>query len=176
VLKGRGPGDVRSIVLHVATKMVLLAGLEPEPPAARRRAETALASGKGLQTFARMVELQGGNPRVVDDDSLFPSVNECVIYKAPRPGVITAIRAEAIGRASHALGAGRSKVGEAVDHAVGIILRAKPADRVAAGDPLFELHHRNGRGLEAAHTLCAAAITIGDEAAPRHEPILDEVR
>ncbi len=41
---------------------------------------------------------------------------------APRGGFVTRMKAEAIGLASNLLGAGRSKVGEPIDHAVGVIL------------------------------------------------------
>ncbi len=78
-------------------------------------------------------------------------------------GFVTAMHAEAIGRASHALGAGRSRVGDAIDHGVGIVVTAKPGDAVKTGDTLLELHHRGGRNLEAALALCREAISIGDE-------------
>ena len=96
--------------------------------------------------------------------------------RATRGGYITATHAEAIGRASHALGAGRSRVGDAVDHGVGIVVTTKPGDSVKAGDTLLELHHRGGRNLEAALALCREAISIGDEPPAPRQKILGEVR
>jgi thymidine phosphorylase len=86
------------------------------------------------------------------------------------------MKAEALGRASNELGAGRSAVGDPVDHAVGIVTLVKPGDRVERGQPLLELHHRNGRGLSAALALCRESISIGDEAPVPRAKLLGEVR
>jgi len=123
-----------------------------------------------------MIERQGGDPRVVDDYSLLPSAPDREVCRAPRDGYVTTLKAEAIGRASNALGAGRNKVGESVDHGVGIIACARLGERVSAGRPLLELHHRGGRGVEAAMALCREAVAIGDAPPPRRPTILDSVR
>ena len=73
-LKGAGPaGADGSWFTHLASRMVLLAGSERSRGGATARVAAALASGRALDTFARMIERQGGNPRVVDDYSLLPS-------------------------------------------------------------------------------------------------------
>jgi pyrimidine-nucleoside phosphorylase len=38
------------------------------------------------------------------------------------------------------LGAGRSKKGDPVDHAVGLIIHHKVGDRVEKGEPLYTIH------------------------------------
>jgi pyrimidine-nucleoside phosphorylase/thymidine phosphorylase len=123
-----------------------------------------------------LIERQGGNPRVADDYSLLPSAPDRELFRAARSGYVTAMHAEAIGRASHALGAGRSRVGDAIDHGVGIVVRMKPGDAVRADDALLELHHRGGRNLEAALALCRDAIAIGDEPPALRQEVLGEVR
>ena len=86
------------------------------------------------------------------------------------------MKAEAIGLASNLLGAGRTKVGEPIDHAVGVVVLAKPGMRVERGQPLAEIHHRDGRGVNAALALCADAVSIGDEAPKLRPVILGDVR
>ena len=83
---------------------------------------------------------------------------------------------EAIGRAAHALGAGRSRAGESIDHGVGVVVKVKPGGAVRAGDALLEVHHRGGRNLEAALALCEEAIVIGDEPPAPRQKVLGEVR
>jgi pyrimidine-nucleoside phosphorylase/thymidine phosphorylase len=154
----------------------MLAGVDRDETAAARRVDDALSSGRALQVFAKLIERQGGNARIVDDYSLLPSAPDCELLRATRGGYITAMHAEAIGRASHALGAGRSRVGDAVDHGVGIVVTSQPGDSVKAGDTLLELHHRGGRNLDAALALCREAISIGDEPPAPRQKVLGEVR
>ena len=166
-LKGTGPTELTGVIRVLARRMVMLAGVDRDETAAARRVDDAMSSGRALQVFAKLIERQGGNARVVDDYSLL---------LATRGGYVTAMHAEAIGRASHALGAGRSRVGDAVDHGVGIVVTSPPGDSVKAGDTLLELHHRGGRNLEAALALCREAISIGDEPPAPRQKVLGEVR
>jgi pyrimidine-nucleoside phosphorylase len=177
-LKQRGPDDLTEVVIRLAARMTVLAGLESDAAAARSRADTALASGAALQVFARMIERQGGNPAVVDDYTLMPHAPDRQPLVAWQDGYVTRLAAGAVGRASHALGAGRTTVGEPVDHAVGVRLQVQRGDRVVAGQPLLDFHHRGGRGLEEAQRVCRAGIDISATPGPRPagERILGEVR
>jgi thymidine phosphorylase len=175
-LKCQGPDELTSVIRVLATRMVMLAGLDRDEAAAARRVDDALSSGRALQVFATLIERQGGNPRVVDDYSLLSPAPDCAPMRATRGGYITAMRAEAIGRASHALGAGRSRVGDAIDHGVGIVVTKRPGDAVTVGDTLLELYHRDGRNVEAALALCRDATSIGDEPPVPRQTVLGEVR
>jgi len=177
-LKGQGPDDLTGVVTRFAARMTLLAGVERTPEAAATRVSDALTSGRALEVFRRMVERQGGDPRVVDDYELMPVAPDRETLTAASGGVVTHVLAGSIGRATHQLGAGRTVVGEAVDHAVGLRMLVVRGERVEPGQPLVELHHRAGRGLEAARALCREAIHIdaaGAAGAPG-DRILGEVR
>jgi len=175
-LSGGGPPDLKGVVVRLSARMLVLAGVESDEAAATARVTEALASGRGRETFARMIAAQGGDSRVVDDPKRLPAAPDRAALTAMRDGFVTAIKAEAIGRASNALGAGRSKVGDPVDHAVGIVLLVKPGDRVTRGQPLLEFHHRHSQGLTTAKGLCEEAMTVGDEALAPRPKVLGEVR
>ena len=64
---------------------------------------------------------------------------------------------------------------EPVDHAVGVVCLAKHGDRVARGEPLAEIHARDGAAAEAAEAALLAAYEIGGEPAPR-QLVLDVIR
>jgi pyrimidine-nucleoside phosphorylase len=177
-LRGRAAADLTDVVVRLAARMTILAGLDSDGAAAAERARSAITSGRALEVFARMVEQQGGNPGVIDDYGLMPQAPDTQALAAWRAGYVTRIAAGAIGRASHALGAGRTQVGEPVDHAVGIALQVQRGERVAPGQPVLLFRHRGGRGLDAAHVLCRDGIEIG-EAPPAGvigERVLGEVR
>jgi pyrimidine-nucleoside phosphorylase len=81
-----------------------------------------------------------------------------------------------VGRASVALGAGRDRVEDPVDPAVGIIVKARPGDAVRAGDPVLELHYRDRGRLETAVRLTSRAIAIDGQRPAAARVIVAEVR
>jgi thymidine phosphorylase len=121
-----------------------------------------------------MVEQQGGDPRVADDPARLPTAPHRETVTADRAGFLATLDAEAIGRAAMALGAGRDRVEDAVDPAVGAVVRAKVGGRVRAGDPLVELHYRDATKLPAARALLAAGIVITEEE-PTVQSLVQEV-
>jgi pyrimidine-nucleoside phosphorylase len=176
VLKGTGPPDLTAVATRLASRMLILGGIETDEPAARARVQSALDSGQALDRFARLVERQGGDPRIVEDHRRLPTAPLRHTVHARRGGFVTRTRAEALGRASNLLGAGRTKVDDPVDYAVGLVLLVKPGDRVQEGDPLMDVHHRNGAGVEAAIALCHDAVEINEVAPRPRENVLAEVR
>ena len=176
VLKGRGPQDLIDVSVELTARMLVLGAVAPDREAATAQVRRAIASGAGLDRFRRIVEAQGGDPRVVDDYQRMPHVADRHIVAAGRAGFVTAVDAALVGRASVALGAGRDRVDDAVDPAVGIMVAAKPGDAVRAGAPVLELHFRDRTRLEAAMRLASQAVTIGDEPPPPARLIVGEVR
>jgi pyrimidine-nucleoside phosphorylase len=172
---GSGPA-LTAVVSRLASRMIVLGGGASDDEAAAARVRDALASGRALETFARLIERHGGDPRIVDDPGRLASAPDREPFIAPRSGFVTRIGAGSLGRASNALGAGRDTVGAPVDHAVGLRVLARPGDAVTEGQPLLELHHRGGRGLATARQLCAAAVTIGDEAPPKRPSVIDHIQ
>ena len=175
-LRGHGPADLTEAVSYLAARMLVLGGLETDPAAAATRVDAAIASGRALQTFSRMVERQGGDPRIVDDVRRLPAAPHRELFCAWDQGYVTSMRAGLLGRASQALGAGRWTAGEAVDHGVGLRLLARCGDPVVKGQPLVELQHRDRRGLDAALQLCRDAAAIGDSPPAPRPKFLGEVR
>jgi len=165
-LKGQGPEDVTALSVLLAALMVVLAGVETSFEQAERRVRDALASGAGLDKLRRVIEHQGGDPRVVDDETRLPRTDDTARVAAPRDGYLSRLDAELVGRAAMALGAGRDRVDAPIDHGVGARLLARPGAALRAGDPIVELCHRAGRGLDAASALVRDAIVIADEPPP----------
>ncbi len=176
VLKGRGPVDLIEVSIELTVRMLVLGKVAGTREEADRKVRAALASGAGLERFKQIIEHQGGDPRVADDYSRLPSVPGRHMIAASRSGFVTAVDAELVGRASVVLGAGRDRVEDPVDLAVGIIVHAKPGDRVLNGDPLLELHVRDQSKLSAALVLAERAVAVGDAAPAARPLIVGEVR
>ncbi len=171
-LKGNGPSDLTELSVILAARMVELAGIAPRAEAEGKVRE-ALASGAGLDVFRRSIEQQGGDPRVIDDYSHLPHTSSTVLVTTDRTGYVTTMDAEKVGIAAHRLGGGRSRAEDGIDHAVGVICRAKPGERVRPGDTIFEVHYRDGASLVNAMPLLASAFEIGD-APPAPQPLIVE--
>ncbi len=176
VLKGHGPADLEELSVQLAARMLVLGGVESNEAEAVTRVKSAIASGAGVEIFRRIIENQGGDPRVVDDYSRMPLSADQAHVSASRSGFVAGLEAEAIGRAAVALGAGRSRLEDVVDPGVGIEVLAHVGDPVTAQDPVLLVRHRAGRGLADALNLLAGAIRI-EEVAPDPRPlIVDRVR
>jgi pyrimidine-nucleoside phosphorylase/thymidine phosphorylase len=169
LLRGGGPADLREVPVALTAEMLLLARLAPDLPAARRGVEAAIADGRGLATWRRMVAAQGGDARIVDDPGLLPRAATLVEVASPAAGVVEAIDGEALGLAAMALGAGRARVEDRIDPAVGLVLRKKVGDRVAHGEPLLVVHRNPGGEPQpqvTARVLAAYRIGPGPAAPP----------
>jgi pyrimidine-nucleoside phosphorylase len=174
-LAGRGPADLEQLSLALATRMLLLAGGAADEKDAERRLRGALASGAALEKFRQVVANQGGDVRIVEDRSRLPHAAEIATVTAARPGVVAHIDAAIVGRASMVLGAGRERLDATIDPGAGLVLRAKPGDRVQRGDALVELHAGAGARLDEARALMNEAIAIGQEPVPQMPLILGAV-
>ncbi|MGH9386436.1 MAG: thymidine phosphorylase [Vicinamibacterales bacterium] len=170
-LRGEGPSDLEEIVFKLAARMVQLGGRAETEVEARAKVETAIGTGAALDRFRALIDRQSGDPKVVDDPSRLPAARHVHSVTAGRTGIVTGLDAFLVGRASVALGAGRDKKGDPVDFAAGVRVARKPGERVAAGEPVLELHYNDPTKLPGAMALAAQAFEIGDEA-PDEAPLV----
>ena len=176
ILKGHGAKDLVDCSIELTIRMLILGKVAVDRADAERQIRAAIDSGAALERFRLIIEGQGGDPRVVDDYSRLPAAPSRFAVRAERGGYVTRIDAELVGRASVILGAGRDRVDDVVDPAVGIIITAKPGTPVSAGDAIFDVHYREQAKLDAALALIGRAITIGDEPPQLRAIIVGEVR
>jgi len=140
LLRGGGPDDLRTITVELTAEMLLLAGRAEGSPAARAAVEEAIHDGRGLSKLEEIVAAQGGDPEAIGDPERLPRAPRRYEVPSPADGFVAAIDGEAVGLAAVALGAGRARVEDPVDPAVGIELLCKVGDRVERGQPLCRVH------------------------------------
>jgi pyrimidine-nucleoside phosphorylase len=171
-LRGEGPPDVMQVTYALGVEMLLAAGVERTPAAARTKLENALASGLAAEKFERVIEAQGGNPAVVEDPSVLPQAPVVDVYAAPRAGVVRRVEPRAIGWALATLGGGRQRLDDAIDPAVGFVITVKPGDRVAEGEPIASVFALDQTGAAGGCATLARAIEIGDSLDERPRPLV----
>jgi pyrimidine-nucleoside phosphorylase len=170
-ITGEGPPDFTELVLDACARLLSLSDLELDVEEGRRRAQEAMTNGSALQAYERWIRAQGGDP----DLSLLDTAPVVEEVTAPRGGAVTSLGALAVGIAALELGAGRRTKEDAIDHAVGVVLRAKRDDEVQAGDVLAEIHARDDASADRAVAAVLAAYEIGDAGASRPRGILLDV-
>jgi pyrimidine-nucleoside phosphorylase len=143
-LRGAGPADLVEVVLALAVRLQVAAGVERDDEAARRRAAAALADGSALERFRRWIAGQRGDARVVDDPSRLAAAPVRREVRASRAGFVSRLDAREVGLLVVRLGGGRRTKADRVDPAVGVVLERKLGDPVAAGDLLATVHAASG--------------------------------
>jgi pyrimidine-nucleoside phosphorylase len=175
VLTGGGPSDLLECTLRLGAEMLVLGGRAAEMGEARSKLVEAIASGRAARVAERMVEAQGGDPRVVTDPSRLEVATQEVIVAATADGFVTRVDALEIGLASVAMGAGRTRADQPVDHAVGILIEAKPGTRVSRGEPVARLRVRTLRAVDEIIERVRGAFGVGAHPPAVHDLVLRRV-
>src|SRR5881397_3962986 len=171
-LRGEGPEDLMEVTYALGIEMLLAAGAGKTSTKARQRLENALGSGLAAEKFEQVIEAQGGNPKVVEDASVFPQAQEVEVYNAPRTGVVLRVEPRTIGRAVVAMGGGRLKVEDTVDPTVGFVITVKPGDKVLAGEPIASVFAKDPPGMRLGLEALGQAIVIGDRLEEKPLPLI----
>jgi len=130
-----------------------------------------LESGAGLEKLRQMIEIQGGDGRIVDDLSLMPQAERKVDLCAEESGYIAGMTTSLIGYAAQSLGAGRIKKSDVIDPAVGLIMKKRVGDRIEKGEAWCTLHVNPASDEEGAKALLRRAVTISSEK-PELRPLI----
>jgi pyrimidine-nucleoside phosphorylase len=162
VLRGEQGGRLRELaVLFAARALEQTRGTNGDEALAQ--AAAAIDDGAALDRFRAMVRTQGGDPRVADDPwSVLPRASVREPLLADRTGVLGAVRAEEVGLAAVALGAGPVRKDDPIDPAVGIVVRPKIGDRLTSGQPIGEIHARDRDAAAQAGRRVLAAMDVVD--------------
>jgi pyrimidine-nucleoside phosphorylase len=176
VLRNEGPAPVRELCLILGADMLRFAEPGISEGEARRRLESAFDSGRAAERFARLIEFQGGDPKVVEDLSRLPQPKSRTPAKAPRSGFVRAIQTERMGFLSIDIGCGRRTREDEIDFASGFLVEKSVGDRVEKGETLAVLclgeRPAPRAGIEKE---LAALFEIGDEAAAPPDLVIERL-
>ena len=163
VLAGGGPDDVVELTLALAREMLACVGVDADPA-------EALASGRGMDAWRRMIAAQGGDP-----DAPLPQAKHTETVTADADGWITSLDALGVGVAAWRLGAGRARKEDPVQAAAGVTWTAGVGDRVTRGQPLFTLHTDTPERIGRAREALEGAVVLGDQPVERGPVVLERL-
>ena len=158
VLNNRGPEDLRTLCIKLASYMLLLAKKVYTLAEAETMVMENLESGAALEKFKAFILAQGGALAVINDPQRLPQAKHKRNVVATVNGYIQSIKADDIGSAALTLGAGRETKDSIIDLAAGVMMFKKVGDPVAKGDVIAALYANDEKKLDAADDIISNAI------------------
>ena len=128
ILDGGGPADMVDLTCALAEEALAAVRIVDADPRER------LADGRAMDSYRAMIAAQGG-----DAGAPLPRAAHVEQVRAPAAGRVR-WDALGVGRASWLSGAGRSRPGQAVDPAAGVLLQRLEGEEVSAGDVVATVH------------------------------------
>jgi len=176
-LKGEKAGTrLESVVLAFAAEMLVLSGLEPNRVAAEIQAAKALSSGAAAEVFGRMVHALGGPADIVERSETYlqpaPVIRPVL---AAQSGYLSACDTRGVGLAVIALGGGRSRPDDAIDHRVGFDRLLPLGTKVEKGDEIGRVHAANAEDASRAAERLATLYAIAPQAPALSPDILARI-
>jgi len=142
VLRGERVDErLGEVTLRLAEEMCRAAAQEERDGGWREKLEGCLQSGRAYETFEKIIEAQGVSAETIKRlPGSLPRAKERVAVLARAGGVLHGVDTYRLGRLLVEMGAGRARVADAIDPAVGIYLYKGCGDAVRAGEMVAELH------------------------------------
>jgi thymidine phosphorylase len=169
---------LREVTLALCAELLVLGGVETEAAAARTSAERALESGAAAERFAAMVAELGGPADLLDapDRHLRTAAVKVEVFPTS-PGVVERVDVRDVGLAVVALGGGRVRESDPVDHSVGLTDVAAPGERVGPGErPLAVVHAADSGAAERCAGALRDAYVVGEAATKAPPSVLEILR
>ena len=154
----------RELSIELAARILLLTKSAETIEAARKQCEETLVSGAAFERFCHNVDLQGGSQNVLNQPNLLrdSTLKEFQI-KSHHSGFIGEVDATAIGECIVAIGGGRTKAEDGIDHAVGYACEAKIGDEIRENETLGILYCHNENQAHLISEKLRNAYRIGEE-------------
>jgi thymidine phosphorylase len=162
--------------VELCAEMLVLGRLTDSIVEARSRIEEAIGSGKAAEIFGRMVVALGGPSDLLDrPDAHLAAAPVIRPIHAERTGIVQSIATRDVGLAVVALGGGRTRPQDPVDHAVGLTELAGIGTVIDRERPLGIVHARSEEAAEAAARVVRAAYGLGEEKVEAGPLILERI-
>lgn len=176
VMKGGYVPQVTELVLRMAATLMVSFKMAASIESGEKTALEKLKSGAVAQRFAKTVELQGGDVRVMDDpEKVLPSSKLRKEIFAAGSGFIEKIDALSFGKALVQLGGGRLRKEDGINYGAGFMFSRKKGDAVKKGDLLYTVFYDDESRLSNAMNYLSDAVSFCESAPSGKSIILDSM-
>ncbi len=165
-LKGGGPADLQELCMELGSLALITAGKCKDKESAHKILRDLMESGKALESFRTLIKAQGGDPGIIENHALMPTAKHKFEFIAPGEGTkwIEHLDGRKVAEACKLMGAGRTKKGDPINLAVGIVLRDKVGAKVEGGSAIADIYADSQQDYEAARAKLEEAFTFSDKA------------
>ena len=176
-LRGEKAGTrLEAVVMTFAAEMLMTSGVAASPTEGADLARRALQSGVALERFGRMVHMLGGPADFIERPQAYLVKAPVILpVEAPRDGYLQSCNARDVGMEVIALGGGRTRPDEAIDHRVGFSGLKPLGTRVEKGEPFAFVHAANEDQALKARARLQDIYTIGDDTLPERPVIVSKI-
>ena len=142
-LLGRGPADLEELVCVLGGLLLESSGSSNDFEEGAAKILDSLYDGSAFGKFVEMVASQGGDPRLFESEvslleglGILDQTLKSDSLEAKKDAWIADIDAMAIAEICLEMGAGRLRLGDKIDHQVGVVMEVQVGDSVEIGDIL----------------------------------------
>ena len=161
--------DLKELTIHLCAQMLEVGKAVKSYAEGRKLATLKLNDGSAWKKFKEMVKAQGGDVTTLDEPWRYMKADKVIEIKCKKKGYVTEMNSEGIGRLLIQLGGGRNKVGEPIDHSVGLFFHKKLGSLVKSEDTLITVFGNSKTNFQAIedqlHTLIK--ISAAKKTAPK---------
>ena len=148
VLNGEGPLDTIELVALQGGALLQMTGKTATIEEGKRMIRDVLNDGSALECFKKMCISQGvsvdvANKLCDEPEEILPSSSKTTVLYSSRSGFISNLNAMTFAKFACELGAGRQKLGDAINHGVGLEFNHSIGDKIHEGDVWLIVHHEN---------------------------------
>ena len=164
------------VTLALASEMLLSAGIAGSAREGTDQATDALESGRAAECFGRMVAALGGPTNFVENAARYlPKAPVELAVEADASGRVGAIATRDIGLAVVALGGGRTRPDDVIDHAVGLTRLMPVGSDIVKGEALALVHARSQEDAMRAADAVRAAYVLSDARPPVQKAVIRRI-
>ena len=164
------------VTLALASEMLVSAGIAGSAREGTDQATDALESGRAAECFGRMVAALGGPTNFVENAARYlPKAPVELAVEADASGRVGAIATRDIGLAVVALGGGRTRPDDVIDHAVGLTRLMPVGSDIVKGEALALVHARSQEDAMRAADAVRAAYVLSDARPPVQKAVIRRI-
>lgn len=160
--------ETRELSVELAAQMIWISGREASLSKSLELATNILVSGKALEKFIEIVELQGGKTQGIPKP-----IFKKEIYSS-EVGFLQTVNTEGLGIAGILIGAGRGKIEDTIDPTAGIEFHIKIGEKVTTSAPMLTLWGNNKEKLDQASVDILKLFEIGNHP-PGRLPLIAKI-